>query len=94
MSVVASCLLVLQHQTVGVVAVYALNDEFKSIIVESKNGMVSSVSYVLAKTILVLPIMFIFALFAIGIPMFAIQDYPRGGICGSSAALGHPHLRL
>lgn len=60
----------------GVVAVYALNDEFKTILRENKNGMVSGMSYVLAKSILVLPIFFIFALFALGIPAFAIQDIP------------------
>ena len=60
----------------GVVAVYALNDEFKSIIRETKNGMVSPLSYVLAKTILVLPMFFIFALFAHGIPLFVVQNVP------------------
>lgn len=60
----------------GVVAVYALNDEFKSITRETKNGMVSSISYLLAKTVLVIPIMFLFALFASGIPGFALQDMP------------------
>lgn len=59
----------------GVVAVYALNDEFKSIKSEVKNGMVSSVSYILAKTILVIPIMFIFSIFALGVPGFVIQDF-------------------
>jgi len=59
----------------GVVAVYALNDEFKSILGETKNGMVSGVSYIMAKTILVIPIMFVFAIFALGIPGFAIQDF-------------------
>jgi hypothetical protein len=60
----------------GVVAVYALNDEFKTIVRESKNGMVGPLSYVLAKFVLVIPIMFIFALFALGIPAFAIMDFP------------------
>jgi hypothetical protein len=60
----------------GVVAVYALNDEFKSILRESKNGMVSSLSYVLAKTVLVLPIFFVFGLFAHGIPLFVVQGAP------------------
>jgi hypothetical protein len=60
----------------GVVAVFALNDEFKSILRESKNGMVSAGSYVLAKSIITLPIFFIFAIFSLGIPMFAIQDSP------------------
>lgn len=59
----------------GVVAVYALNDEFKSILRETKNGMVSPISYILAKTILVLPIMFIFAVFALGIPGFLVQGF-------------------
>jgi hypothetical protein len=61
----------------GVVAVYALNDEFKSILRESKNGMVTGASYVLAKFILVIPIFFIMAIFALGIPSFAIQDSPK-----------------
>ena len=42
----------------GVVAVYSLNEEFKSILRESKNGMISPYSYVLAKTVLVIPIFF------------------------------------
>ena len=61
----------------GVVAVFALNDEFKSILRESKNGMVSSASYVLAKSIITLPIFFIWALFSLGIPMFVVQDAPK-----------------
>lgn len=60
----------------GCVAVYALNDEFKSILRESRNGMVSGVSYVLAKFLLVLPIMLLFSLFGVGIPTFAIMDAP------------------
>lgn len=60
----------------GVVAVYALNEEFKSIQSEAKNGMLSGISYVVAKSILVLPIMFLFALFGLGIPLFAVQDAP------------------
>lgn len=61
---------------VGAVAVYALNDEFKSILRESKNGMIEPYSYVLAKTVLVLPIIYIFSLSALGIPGFIIQDFP------------------
>ena len=60
----------------GVVAVYALNEEFKSILRESKNGMISPYSYVLSKTILVFPIFFIFGLFALGIPLYVVQDAP------------------
>lgn len=61
----------------GVVAVYALNEEFKSILRESKNGMIKPFSYVLAKTILVLPIFFIFGLFALSIPLYVVQDAPK-----------------
>jgi ABC-2 type transporter len=60
----------------GVVAVYALNDEFKSILRETKNGMSRGLSYVLAKVVLVLPIMLLFSLFAIAIPAFAIAGVP------------------
>ena len=61
---------------VGVVAVYALNDEFKSIQRESQNGMISAGSYVFAKSLLTLPILFIFAFFALLIPNYIIQDVP------------------
>lgn len=63
----------------GVVAVYALNDEFKSIVREGRNGMVSGLSYVLAKIVLVLPIMMLFSIFGIGIPTFVIMDVPGDG---------------
>ena len=60
----------------GVVAVYALNDEFKTIKRETKNGMVGPLSYVLSKFFLVIPLMFVFAVFALGIPSIAIMDFP------------------
>ena len=59
----------------GVVAVYALNDEFKSIVREAKNGMVGSISYVFSKFFLVLPIMFVYGLCSLGIPGYVIQDF-------------------
>lgn len=61
----------------GVVAVYALNDEFKSLTRETKNGMLDGVSYTVAKSCLSLPIMYIFALFSLGIPFFVIIDAPK-----------------
>ena len=61
---------------VGVVAVYALNDEFKSIQRESQNGMISAGSYVFVKSLLTLPILFLFALFSLLIPSCVIQDVP------------------
>ena len=60
----------------GVVAVYALNDEFKSIQRESQNGMISAGSYVFVKSLLTLPILFLFTLFALLIPNYIIQDVP------------------
>lgn len=59
-----------------VVAVYALNDEFKSILRECKNGQVSGSSYAIAKITLVTPFMLLFAVSSIGIPAFLIQDVP------------------
>ncbi|KAL7574129.1 hypothetical protein ACA910_014814 [Epithemia clementina (nom. ined.)] len=61
----------------GVVAVYALNDEFKSLLRETKNGMLHGVSYVIAKSCLSLPIMYIFALFSLGVPFFAVIGAPK-----------------
>lgn len=60
----------------AVVAVYKLNSELKSIFLENKNGMGSATSYLLAKTVLVLPILVCFALAALGIPGFVIQNFP------------------
>lgn len=57
----------------------SLNDEFKSILRESKNGMVQATSYVLAKSLMVLPCIYIICLFALVIPAFAIQKYSWSG---------------
>ena len=70
----------------GVVAVFQLNDEFKTMLRETKNGMISPLSYVVTKTILVIPIMFIFAIFALGIPSFVIMDFP-GSAFGMAVVL-------
>mmetsp|Transcript_30458 Transcript_30458/g.34718 ORF Transcript_30458/g.34718 Transcript_30458/m.34718 type:complete len:313 (-) Transcript_30458:47-985(-) len=62
--------------SMGVAAILVLNNEFKSILKETKNGMVSSVtSYALAKTLLVIPIILIFALVALLIPGFILQSW-------------------
>ena len=63
----------------GVVAVYANNEEFKSVKKEIKNGMVSPYSYVLAKTILEIPIMFAFALCALGVPAYLVTNFAPEG---------------
>ena len=63
---------------IAVVAVYTYNSEFNSIKKEIKNGMVSPATYLLAKGMLEIPIMYIFTLFAIGIPAYAIMDFDAG----------------
>jgi ABC-type multidrug transport system ATPase subunit len=60
----------------GLVAVYALNDEFKSLLLEVKNGMISPQSYLLSKFIMVIPIMFIFGTISLLIPGFVIASFP------------------
>jgi ABC-type multidrug transport system ATPase subunit len=59
----------------GVVATYALNAEFNAIRKEVKNGMVSLFAYIFANFILQIPIMIIFAIFALGVPAYAIGAY-------------------
>lgn len=59
----------------GVVAVFALNAEYKSVHKEIKNGMVKPESYLFAKSLLEIPVMFIFAIFALTIPAYAISDF-------------------
>jgi len=60
----------------GVVAVSALNAEFKSLHAESKNGMVNLLSYVIAKTILVIPIILMCSISSLAIPAFVVQQWP------------------
>ena len=60
----------------GVVAVYALNDEYKSITREAKNGMTSGLSYVMAKNILTIPFILLLSVCCLGIPAFVIMDIP------------------
>ncbi len=59
----------------GVVAVFVSNIEFKSVRREVMNGMISPAAYLFSNSVLQIPFMFIFGLFAIGIPMYAIMDY-------------------
>eukprot|EP00039_Didymoeca_costata_P007507 m.100634 g.100634 ORF g.100634 m.100634 type:complete len:545 (+) comp13715_c1_seq2:2-1636(+) len=59
----------------GVIAVWAYNSEFKAIRREVKNGMVSPLAYLGANTLIQLPVMFAFGLFALGIPGYAIGNF-------------------
>lgn len=61
---------------VAVVAVYALNTEFKSVVREAKNGMIRGTSYVLAKNLLTIPFIMLLSVCCIGIPAFVIMDVP------------------
>jgi hypothetical protein len=60
--------------------VWRLNAEFSTILREVRNGMVAPLSYVLVKTILVLPILPILALLAILLPGFALQNFSGFGM--------------
>ena len=59
----------------AVTAVYALNEEFKSLLHETKNGMVKPLAYAMIKSILTLPVMLVFAVFAVGVQGYAINTF-------------------
>ena len=60
----------------SVITVMGLNKELKTMIREVKNGMSSPVAYIVTKFILLIPVMFLFAVAALGIPAYLIQDFP------------------
>jgi len=60
---------------IAVVVPKLLNEEYKVLLKEVRNGMVSPLSYLVSKSILEVPMMFIFALAAIGIPNYVISDF-------------------
>lgn len=59
----------------GVVATYVANEEFVAIKREVKNGMLHPMSYLVANSIIQIPFMVILALFALGIPAFAMVNW-------------------
>jgi len=59
----------------GVVAVYAYNAEFNSVRKEIKNGMCSPGAYLLAKSVLEIPLMFFFALCALGPAAYGLANF-------------------
>lgn len=59
----------------GVVAVYAYNAEFNSVRKEIKNGMCSPSAYLLAKSILEIPLMFFFAICALGPAAYGLANF-------------------
>lgn len=62
----------------AVVAVFVLNSEFKSVLREVKNGMIHPLNYIAAKSILVLPVMVLFAISAVSIGVFGILKLQTG----------------
>ena len=53
-----------------------MNDvQIRQISKEVKNGMVSPLSYLISKTILEIPIMFLFGIVALGVSAYGISNY-------------------
>jgi len=69
-------LFVLACNAVGTVAVSYLNEELLFIQHEIKNGMLRPASYIIAKFILTVPFIIVFAICALGIPGWLMQNYP------------------
>ncbi|KAK3284935.1 hypothetical protein CYMTET_7438 [Cymbomonas tetramitiformis] len=59
----------------GIIAVFAFNIEFHSIKAEVKNGMYRATSYLVAKSILEVPMMFILSIFAISCSAYGVSNY-------------------
>ena len=57
------------------VTVFVLNLEVKTVKMEMKNGLYSPLAYVLSNTLVQVPMMFAFAIFA-ALPAFAIGGWP------------------
>lgn len=58
-----------------VIVVVFINQEIKAILNEVKNGMYNVPGYILAKNLLILPIMILFGVLAIAIPAFVIMPF-------------------
>ena len=61
--------------SMGVIAVFAFNTEFRAISREYKNGMVRPLAYILASTVLQIPLMFVMAVCALGVSGYAIGSW-------------------
>lgn len=59
----------------AVIAVYVFNTEFRTIKKEIKNGMVDSVPYLFANSILQIPMLFLLAIAAISVSQYGIGNY-------------------
>jgi len=61
---------------VGAVAVFKLSQEFKSVLLEARNGMIRPMVYLLAKSVMVILVMLAFAISALGIPGYGMLKFP------------------
>lgn len=59
----------------GIIAVFAFNIEYHSIKAEVKNGMYRATSYLVAKSILEIPMIFILSIFAISCSAYGVSNY-------------------
>jgi len=59
----------------GVAAVFVLNQELQAIRREVKEGMYSALAYIVAHTALQFIMMFVLAIFALGVPAYAVADF-------------------
>lgn len=59
----------------GVIAVYVFNTEFFTIKKEVKNGMVQTLPYLLANSLLQIPVMFLFAIMSISVQEYGMINY-------------------
>ena len=62
----------------GVIVTYTLNIDFHGIRRDVRDGMYTPFSYVASQTIIQIPMMFIFSLFALGVPAYAIGNFYGG----------------
>jgi len=61
--------------SLGVVVVYVYNEEYKAIRKEVRNGMVNPIAYLIARTIIELPMMILLAISALGIAAYGIANF-------------------
>lgn len=64
----------------AVVSVFELNNEYKSVKREIKNGMINPLMYISAKSLLVIPVMFVFAFCGLTISSYGILKTKLGYI--------------
>lgn len=64
----------------AVIVVYAVNEEFRLVKKDVRNGMSRRGAYLIARFLLQVPYMVVLALFAIVVPAYAIMSFRAGGL--------------